>query len=79
MTTLRRILTVTAAFAIAEAGWFAWLLSGFSTGGIAVVVERAVTRLRESEGVRTWFARLLRRQAPMRHEPARSLALSGSW
>lgn len=77
MTILRKIITITAAFAIAEAGWIAWLLAGFSTGGLAVVINRAVARARSSEGLRTFTARLWRRAA--RRAPAPQLALSGSW
>jgi hypothetical protein len=77
MTILRKIITITAAFAIAEAGWIAWLLAGFSTGGLAVVIERAVARARSSKALRTFKARLGRR--PVHREPAPELALSGSW
>jgi hypothetical protein len=42
------------AFALLTASWLTWLLAGFAAGGIAVVLERAITLVRASDT----FARL---------------------
>jgi hypothetical protein len=44
-------------FSILAASWAMWLLAGFSAGGVVVVLERAITLVRESSGYRRLAAR----------------------
>ena len=66
-----------ASFAILQASWITWLLVGFSTGGIAVVLERIITLVGRTRTVRRFTRRFRRHQAPGCSSV--NLALSSSW
>jgi hypothetical protein len=39
-------------FSLLTASWMMWLVAGFSAGGMVVVLERAITLIRGSDGFR---------------------------
>jgi hypothetical protein len=52
-------------FAINTSSWMMWLVAGFSAGGAAVFLERAITLIGASDTFRRFKTALLARALPL--------------
>jgi hypothetical protein len=54
----RKIASFAANTLLMEAGWISWLVVGFSTGGVGVLLSRTITLIRRSTRLRRLRARM---------------------
>jgi hypothetical protein len=72
----RKIAKFAANALLMEAGWISWLVVGFSTGGVGVLLGRVITLIRRSKRLRHLTARIAHHSA---QEVPSSLLLSSGW
>jgi len=62
----QKIATITANFFVVQASWIPWLLVGFSMGGLAVVLQRALSLILSSARGRTQATTTTKHHLPRR-------------